>query len=140
MVRPHGSSVRRARVVAVLLPVEQALPLLTRCRALGADGSGRASAGTAFWGTAAMLGLQLLARGRMLPGVSPEGFDAWRAGPLDTEDRERLASLAAAMPPEARAVAVPGLSPSRFRRPSRCCGPSWTPWPIPSPALPPPAR
>ncbi|MHC5903350.1 ATP-dependent helicase, partial [Streptomyces sp. S6] len=38
VVRPHGSSVRRARVVAVLLPVEQALPLLTRCRALGADG------------------------------------------------------------------------------------------------------
>ncbi|WP_406729736.1 DEAD/DEAH box helicase [Streptomyces sp. GD-15H] len=111
VVRPHGSSVRRARVVAVLLPVEQALPLLTRCRALGADGSGRASAGTAFWGTAALLGLRLLARGRMLPGVLPEGFDAWRIGPLDTEDHERLASLAAAIPPWARAVAVPGLSP-----------------------------
>ncbi|MFJ9377615.1 SNF2-related protein [Streptomyces sp. NPDC101455] len=111
VVRPHGSSVRRARVVAVLLPVEQALPLLTRCRALGADGSGRASAGTAFWGTAGLLGLRLLARGRLLPGVSPDGFDAWRAGPLDAEDHERLSSLAAAMPPEARAVAVPGLSP-----------------------------
>ncbi|MEU9241312.1 DEAD/DEAH box helicase [Streptomyces sp. NPDC048385] len=111
VVRPHGSSVRRARVVAALLPVEQALPLLTRCRALGADGGGRASAGTAFWGTAALLGLRLLARGRMLPGVSPEGFDAWRVGPLDTEDHERLASLAAAMPPEARAVAISGLSP-----------------------------
>ncbi|MEE1808903.1 DEAD/DEAH box helicase [Streptomyces sp. BE133] len=112
VVRPHGSSVRRARVVAVLLPVEQALPLLTRCRALGtADGSGRASAGTAFWGTAALLGLRLLTRGRMLPGVSPEGFDAWRVGPLDAEDHERLSSLAATMPPEARAVAVPGLSP-----------------------------
>ncbi|MGW3851538.1 DEAD/DEAH box helicase [Streptomyces fagopyri] len=111
VVRPHGSSVRRVRVVAVLLPVEQALPLLTRCRALGAEGRGRASAGTAFWGTAALLGLRLLARGRMLPGVSPEGFDAWRVGPLDTEDHERLASLAAAMPPQARAVAVPGLSP-----------------------------
>ncbi|MET8291318.1 DEAD/DEAH box helicase [Streptomyces sp. NPDC005132] len=111
VVRQHGSSVRRVRVVAVLLPVEQALPLLTRCRALGAEGNGRASAGTAFWGTAALLGLRLLARGRMLPGVSPEGFDAWRVGPLDTEDHERLASLAAAMPPQARAVAVPGLSP-----------------------------
>ncbi|WP_406016536.1 SNF2-related protein [Streptomyces sp. NBC_00984] len=112
VVRPHGSSVRRARVIAVRLSVEQALPLLTGCRALGAaDGSGRASAGTAFWGTAALLGLRLLARGRMLPGVSPEGFDAWRVGPLDAEDHERLSSLAAAMPPEARAVAVPGLSP-----------------------------
>jgi hypothetical protein len=111
VVRSHGSSVRRARVVAVLLPVEQALPLLTRCRALGTDGSGRASAGTAFWGTAALLGLRLLARGRLLPGVSPDGFDAWRVGPLDAEDRERLGSLAAAMPPQARAVAVPGISP-----------------------------
>ncbi|MFJ9244655.1 SNF2-related protein [Streptomyces sp. NPDC101776] len=111
VVRPRGSSVRRSRVVAVPLLVEQALPLLTRCRALGADGSGRASAGTAFWGAAALLGLRLLARGRMLPGVSPDGFDAWRVGPLDAEDHERLSSLAAAMPPEARAVAVPGLSP-----------------------------
>ncbi|MFJ7592725.1 DEAD/DEAH box helicase [Streptomyces sp. NPDC097617] len=111
VVRPHGSSVRRARVAAVPLPVENALPLLTRCRALGGDGSGRASASTAFWGTAALLGLALVGRGRMLPGVSPEGFDAWRAGPLDAEDHERLVSLAAAMPPEARAVAVPGLSP-----------------------------
>nr|WP_243876266.1 DEAD/DEAH box helicase [Streptomyces sp. 846.5] len=116
VVRPHGSSVRRTRVVAVLLPVEQALPLLTRCRALDGDGSGRASAAsapssTAFWGAAALLALGLLARGRVLPGVSPEGFDAWRVGPLDAEDHERLGSLAAAMPPEARAVAVPGLSP-----------------------------
>jgi len=118
VVRQHGSSVRRSRVVAVPLPVEQALPLLTRCRALLADGSGRASAdadgvstSTAFWGAAALLALGLLARGRVLPGVSPEGFDAWRVGPLDAEDHERLGSLAAAMPPEARAVAVPGVSP-----------------------------
>jgi superfamily II DNA or RNA helicase len=111
VVRPHGSSVRRATVSAVPLPVEQALPLLTRCRALGVDGSGQASAGTAFWGAAAVLGLSLLARGRVLPGVSPDGYDAWRVGPLDADDHERLGSLAAAMPPDARAVAVPGLSP-----------------------------
>ncbi|WP_420717216.1 DEAD/DEAH box helicase [Streptomyces sp. H27-G5] len=116
VVRPHGSSVRRARVVAVLLPVEQALPLLTRCRALGVDGSGPASAdracsSTVFWGAASVLALGLLARGRVLPGVSAEGFDAWRVGPLDAEDHERLGLLAAAMPPGARAVAVPGLSP-----------------------------
>ncbi|MFC8015605.1 DEAD/DEAH box helicase [Streptomyces cinereoruber] len=116
VVRAHGESVRRVRVAAVLLPVERALPLLTRCRALGVDGSGRVSAGstpgsTAFWGAAALFALGLLARGRMLPGVSPEGFDAWRVGPLDADDHERLGSLAAAMPPEARAVAVPGHTP-----------------------------
>ncbi len=111
VVRPHGSSVRRAGVPAAVLPVEQALPLLTRCRALGADGSGRASAATAFWGAAATLGLSLLARGRVLPGVSAEGFDAWRVGPYDAGDLERLRALAAGMPPQARAVPVPGLSP-----------------------------
>jgi superfamily II DNA or RNA helicase len=116
VVRPHGSSVRRTTVAAALLTVDQALPLLTRCRALGpnsGDGAsaGTASAGTAFWGTAALFALGLLARGRVLPGVSPEGFDAWRAGPLDAEDHERLGALAAAMPPEARAVPVPGRTP-----------------------------
>ncbi len=111
VVRPYGPSVRRARVPAAVVPVGQALPLLTRCRALGADGSGRASAATAFWGTAAVLGLSLLARGRVLPGVSPEGFDAWRVGPFDAGDLERLRGLAAAMPPQARAVPVPGRTP-----------------------------
>ncbi|WP_262413163.1 SNF2-related protein [Actinacidiphila acidipaludis] len=111
VVRPDaaGTDVREVRVPAVVVPVEQAVPLLTRCRALGT--SGRASAGTAFWGTAAVLGLNLLARGRVLPGVSPDGFDAWRVGPLDPADREKLGELAAAMPPEARAVPLPGLSP-----------------------------
>ncbi|MET7298166.1 DEAD/DEAH box helicase [Embleya sp. NPDC005575] len=111
VVRPHGSSVSRARVPAVLLPVEQALPLLTRCRAFGAERGGAVSAGIAFWAAAALHGLGLLARGRVLPGVSSEGFDAWRVGPLDVEDHEQLGALAAAMPAEARAVAVPGLSP-----------------------------
>ncbi|MYS20942.1 hypothetical protein GA0115240_124010, partial [Streptomyces sp. DvalAA-14] len=100
-----------AAVPAVLVPVEQALPLLARCRALGADGSGRASAGTAFWGAAAVLGLSLLARGRVLAGVSPGGSDAWRMGPLDARDEERVASLAAAMPPEARAATIQDFSP-----------------------------
>jgi superfamily II DNA or RNA helicase len=111
VVRPRGPSVRRAGVPAVAVPVEQALPLLTRCRALGADGSGRASSATAFWGAGATMALSLLARGRVLPGVSAEGFDAWRVGPYDAQDLERLRALAAAMPPEARAVPVSGVSP-----------------------------
>lgn len=109
VVRTEGTSVRQETVPAVSVAVEQAVPLLTRCRALGA--SGRASAGMAFWGAAATTGLSLLARGRLLPETSPAGFDAWRVGPLDAADRERLDALAAAMPPEARAVSLPGRSP-----------------------------
>ncbi|MFF4410359.1 hypothetical protein [Streptomyces sp. NPDC001404] len=62
----------------------------------------------AYWGTATTLVLHMLARGRLLPGVSPGGFDAWRIGPYDSEDRARLGELAAAMPPEARAVPLQG--------------------------------
>lgn len=93
-----GADGEPARVAAVVLPVDQALPLLTRCRALGADGSGRASASAAFWGAAAVLGLGLLARGRVAAGVSPGGSDAWRIGPLDDADRRRLDALAAGTP------------------------------------------
>lgn len=58
----------------------------------------------AFWGGVALLALHLIARGRMLPGVSAGEFDAWRVGPLDADDIERIRQLAAAMPPQARAI------------------------------------
>ncbi|CAG7643837.1 DEAD/DEAH box helicase [Actinacidiphila bryophytorum] len=72
-------------VRAVRIPVGDAVQVLTRCRALGAEG--RASASTAFWGAAATLALGLLARGR--------------AGRLDAADEERLTALAATMPAQA---------------------------------------
>ncbi|MGW7358447.1 SNF2-related protein [Streptomyces sp. NPDC054802] len=91
--------VRTAEVPALLLPVRDALPVLTRARAAaGASGS------AAFWGAAAVLALQLAARGLLLPGLSPTDRDAWRAGPLAAEDLERLRTLAASMPPAAHAV------------------------------------
>jgi SNF2 family DNA or RNA helicase len=99
---PAGS-VRRRTVPVVRLAVRAALPVLTKARRAG---SGHPAA--AFWSAAAVLALQLVARGRMLPGVSPGGFDAWRVGPLDAADVERLRRLAAAMPAEARAAPLPG--------------------------------
>ncbi|MEV0089854.1 SNF2-related protein [Saccharopolyspora sp. NPDC050642] len=57
-----------------------------------------------FHSAAAMLALHLVARGRVLPGVSPDGVDAWRIGPFDVADVERLRALAAAMPASARAI------------------------------------
>ncbi len=91
------SEVRSVR--AVELPVAEAVPLLGRARrAAGAHPS------AAFWGAAALAALQLIARGKLLPGVSPTGYDAWRIGPLDTDDVNRLLTLAEAMPPAARAL------------------------------------
>ncbi|MEU6579045.1 DEAD/DEAH box helicase [Streptomyces sp. NPDC046805] len=108
-VRPHGNGIRRRSVSAVLLPVAQAVPVLTRARAMVQ--SGNASVSAALWGAGALIALQLAARGRLLPGLSPTGFDAWRLGPLDGDDVRRIRDLAAAMPPEARAVPLPGSSP-----------------------------
>ncbi|MEU5193577.1 DEAD/DEAH box helicase [Streptomyces scabiei] len=103
VVRPHGVSVRRREVEARLVPVKDALAFLTEARrTVGADPA------SAFWGAATVLALYLLGRGRLLPGVSAGGFDAWRIGPLDRDDVVRVQELAAAMPPEARAVPLAG--------------------------------
>ncbi|RAY10828.1 ATP-dependent helicase [Actinomadura craniellae] len=94
----------RARTVPVRrLPVPAALPLLVR-----AHRSGEAHPAAAFWGAVAVEALHLVARGLLLPGVSPGGFGAWQAGPLDASATGRLRALAAAMPPHARAVPLPG--------------------------------
>ncbi|WP_331732997.1 DEAD/DEAH box helicase (plasmid) [Streptomyces sp. NBC_00015] len=106
VVRPHGVSVRGRAVEARLVPVKDALGFLTQARRT--DGADPASA---FWGAATVLALHLLGRGRLLPGVSAGGFDAWRIGPLDRDDIVRVQELAAAMPPEARAVPLTGDGP-----------------------------
>ncbi|MGW7489665.1 SNF2-related protein [Streptomyces sp. NPDC054786] len=101
-------------VPALVLTVAEAVPVLTRARA--ARGAHPAAA---FWGAASVLALQLAARGRLLPGVSPDGYDAWRLGPLDPEDFERLRDLAAAMPPYAHAVPLPDSDPLALPDPER---------------------
>ncbi|WP_410670142.1 DEAD/DEAH box helicase [Amycolatopsis sp. cmx-4-68] len=56
-----------------------------------------------FWATAAKAALRLVAAGRLLPGVTEAGHDAWRAGPLEPADAAWLRALAAAMPVDQRA-------------------------------------
>ncbi|MEW2325197.1 DEAD/DEAH box helicase, partial [Streptomyces griseoincarnatus] len=58
--------------------------------------------------------LHLTARERLLPGVSPAGYDTWRAGPFDADDITRIRALADAAPGEA--VAVPGTDPHMLVR------------------------
>ncbi|WP_172387179.1 DEAD/DEAH box helicase [Streptomyces sp. MNP-20] len=111
---PDDDGVRLHDVPAVLLPVRVALPVLTRVRA--ASG---AHPTAAFWGTAAVLALQLAARGLLLPGLTDSDHDAWRAGPLGTGDLERLRELAAAMPPAAHTVPLDGAVPPRLPAPER---------------------
>ncbi|MFB8031941.1 DEAD/DEAH box helicase [Streptomyces sp. NPDC056004] len=100
-----GADARVYAVPARLLPVRDALPVLTRARA-----SAHASDAAAFWGAAALLALQLAARGLLLPGLSVTDHDAWRAGPLTAEDQSRIRTLAASMPPLAHAVPLDGAA------------------------------
>ncbi|MBT2420407.1 DEAD/DEAH box helicase [Streptomyces sp. ISL-22] len=111
---PGDDGVELVSVPAVLLPVRAALPVLTRART-----SPQAPRAGVFWGTAALLGLQLMTRGLLLPGLSANDHDAWRAGPLRTEDVERIRALAAAMPPEAHAVPLESVEPLRLPDPER---------------------
>lgn len=103
VVRRHGAGVRRRQVPALTLPLAEALPLLVRARHDAA-----AHPSTACWGAAALHALRLIARGRLLPGLTPEGHDAWRAGPLEPDDIAHLRAIAAALPPEGHAVPLPG--------------------------------
>ncbi|MGW3972797.1 SNF2-related protein [Streptomyces ardesiacus] len=112
VVRPHGAGVRRRTTPAVSLPLDEALPLLVRARHDPA-----AHPATACWGAAALHALRLTARGRLLPGLTATGHDAWRAGPLGPDDVAHLRAVAAALPPEGHAVPLDGPGPIRLPEP-----------------------
>lgn len=112
VVRRSGAGVRRRSTPALTLSVEAALPLLVRARRDPA-----AHPATACWGAAALHALRLAARGRLLPGLTAKGHDAWRAGPLEPEDIAHVRAVAAALPYEGHAVPLPGPGPLRLPEP-----------------------
>ncbi|WP_030896769.1 DEAD/DEAH box helicase [Streptomyces sp. NRRL S-474] len=112
VVRRHAAGVRRRTTPALSLPLDRALPLLVRARHDPA-----AHPATACWGAAALHALRLTARGRLLPGLTATGNDAWRAGPLDPDDIAHLRAVAAALPYEGHAVPLPGPGPIRLPEP-----------------------
>lgn len=112
VVRPTDAGVALTRVRAVLIPVREALPVLTHAR-VAQDGHRAA----VFWGAASLLALRFVARGLLLPGLSPDDHDAWRVGPLGPDDVEAVRRLAASMPPEAHAVPVDAATPLRLPDP-----------------------
>ncbi|MFF8658748.1 DEAD/DEAH box helicase [Streptomyces huasconensis] len=101
--RRHGMGARSRTVPAFFLPVGAAVPLLLR--------AARPHPTAACWAAAARHALHLAARGRLLPGLTAEDLDAWRAGPLDEADVIQLRAIAAALPAEAHAVPLPSGGP-----------------------------
>ncbi|MFJ4896240.1 DEAD/DEAH box helicase [Streptomyces sp. NPDC088727] len=114
VVRRHGDqgAVRRQTVPALVLPLADAVPLLARARHQQS-----AHPATRCWGAAALHALHLVAGGRMLPGLTPDDHDAWRAGPRAAEDVAHLRAVAAAMPPEGYAVPFPDRTPLQVPEP-----------------------
>src|ERR1700730_9388121 len=110
LVVPAPNGVRAEDVPAALVPVSTAIPWLARSHGHGAPS-------LLAWRAVVRAGLALVARGRLLPSISPTGYDCWRAGPLEGEDEALLQSLAAAVPAEAHAVPLAGDA-------SRCCSPA----------------
>ncbi|MCK1798115.1 DEAD/DEAH box helicase [Streptomyces sp. XM4193] len=91
---------------ALRMPVAAAVPVLTRARAAATGSPSGAHPAAAHWGAAAVLALQLAARGRLLPVLDAEDHDVWRLAPLDPEDLRRVQELAQTMPAHAHAVPV----------------------------------
>ncbi|MET9547901.1 DEAD/DEAH box helicase [Streptomyces sp. NPDC006627] len=101
--RRHGKGARSRTVPALFLTVAEAVPLLLR--------AAHPHPTAACWAAAARHALHLAARGRLLPGLTAEDLDAWRAGPLDEADVVQLRAIAAALPADAHAVPLPGGGP-----------------------------
>ncbi|WP_284741221.1 DEAD/DEAH box helicase [Amycolatopsis sp. RTGN1] len=118
LVLPRGAKFARTKVEAELVPLERALP---RLLAVGEE----ASPAVAAWSAAVNAGVNLVARGRLRPAVSPAGAAAWRIGPLDAADEELLRGLAGALPPEAYALPLTGLKRIRLHSPDSLVRALW---------------
>ncbi|GGQ86044.1 DEAD/DEAH box helicase [Couchioplanes azureus] len=99
VVTATNGNARRETVTARRMPVSDTLAFFLRARSV-AD----VHPATAFWAAATVAALHLAGQGRLLPGLSPGGADAWRVGPLQVDDVRHVRALAAAMPVAARAV------------------------------------
>ncbi|MEV7094457.1 SNF2-related protein [Amycolatopsis sp. NPDC051045] len=118
LVLPRGAKFARTKVDAELIPLERALP---RLLSVGEE----AGPALAAWSAAVNAGVNLVARGRLRPAVSPAGAAAWRIGPLDAADEELLRGLAGALPPEAYALPLTGVKQIRLHSPDSLVRALW---------------
>jgi superfamily II DNA or RNA helicase len=121
LVVPAGTGVRRRTVPARRLSVADAIAVLGRV----AIGDPAVSPSVAAWSAAMTAALGIMARGRLFPSVTANGWDTWRAGPLDPSDRRLLEELAAAFPAEAHAVPIASASPLRVHSPGALIRAAW---------------
>jgi hypothetical protein len=92
-----------ATVSARRVPISEAIDLLAP---LAHDDPASASAHA--WAAIVRSALALIADAKVLPWVSPDGWDAWRVDPIDAGEHARITELAAALPATAHATPVEG--------------------------------
>jgi superfamily II DNA or RNA helicase len=101
------ASGRRQEVPAVLCWPERACEFLLACQT-GTDS-------VRSWALAARKACELIARGRIAPGLDAAGAGAWRIAGIDGADADWLHRLAAAMPVAGFAATADGRLPDPYR-------------------------
>jgi len=108
LVVPVGDTVLRQPVPVRLVPVADVLDQL-----LAIPGDALLGPSVLAWARVARIAVELVARGRLSPGLTEDGLDGWRLGPLDPDDVRRRVALAAALPPQAHCLAVDSQTTDR---------------------------
>ena len=119
LVLAAGAGARRRTVPARVVTMPDAIGLLL------ADDSRDLSPSAAAWAAATTAAIGLVARGRLLPTASPDGFDSWTVAPIDAEFATFLHDLAAAFPPAAHALPLPSSRPLRVASPEALIRREW---------------
>ncbi len=99
--QPAARGTTKTTVSAVRLDLAEAIDLLGLL-----SHRDEASRSAHAWADVIRAALSFIADGRVLPWVSPAGYDMWRVDPLGARQTELVAQLAAALPPEAHATPV----------------------------------
>jgi len=100
---PADRGTRKQRVAACKISMHQAIELLATLRQ---DQSASPSAHA--WAGVVRSALACIASGKVLPWVSPAGYDMWRVDPLDAIDQQTVDALVAALPAVAHATPADG--------------------------------
>ncbi len=91
--RPRTRGTGSVPLTATKLTIEDAISLFTRLPA-----SASVTTSMKAWSRVVRFGLDAVARARILPWVSPQGWDTWRVDPLDTQDIAMVDALASSLP------------------------------------------
>ena len=113
LVLPASRGTRKTQIAAERVPLAEAIDTLASLRRDEA-----ASESTHAWAAVTRAALSFIAAGKVLPWVSPDGFDTWRVDPLGPGDHQYLQALARSLP--AVAHATPSMGQGTISEPAHC--------------------